>query len=531
MRRLALLGVLLFTFTLLAQEGAENDNGIYIIFDGSGSMWGQLDDGTHKIEAARDVLGQFVEQDFGRRSLALRVYGHRREGDCDDIELVQDFAPAESAKVGIKAFASKVNPKGKTPISRSLKAALNDFGERAGEIILISDGVETCDEDPCELVKSWAERDVLIKVHVVGLGLNEQERAAMQCIADASGTDYQDAQTGDELAAGLGKIKDQGAGPQFYLAGLDDEGNPLPIEGTLGSGEVSIPVSSEGRFVIDGGEYEMTVGVKTRNGNLYRPITETITVKEAGTTNIEVIVPTPPRVSVQFFDQGAEVDESGLVYVSQAGQELFRFRAIDEIYIDEGEYEFQISPNAFNQLTQSAELGPGDRRIIDYHLAKVVRAVIHFLPTGSRDRYRRSGPELWQDGEKKFTLNGASGGRIVPGTYDVVWPNSLTGYRVDGVVITDEAQQSFEFVIPGGHVTLQYLDIDGNPVDDKRAFVARADDPSSSTYTESGQRRPLPAGEYVVSGWRPPEGSRYPNVEFTVTEGSDEVIEIRAVAQ
>ena len=57
------------------------------------------------------------------------------------------------------------------------------MGERPGEIILISDGIETCDEDPCELVRSWAEKDIAIKVHVVGLGLDEKERTAMQCIA------------------------------------------------------------------------------------------------------------------------------------------------------------------------------------------------------------------------------------------------------------------------------------------------------------------------------------------------------------
>ena len=197
------------------------------------SMWGQLNNGEYKIQAAREVLSDFVAQDFGARPLALRVYGHRRKGDCDDTELVQDFGDATDAKDQIQDFVAKVNPKGKTPISRSLRQALNDFGSRSGEIILISDGEETCDDDPCELVRSWAEKDIDIKVHVVGLGLNEKERLSMQCIANASGTEYQDAQTGEELAESLGNIKQVATGPEFFLSGVDASGNPLPVEGAL----------------------------------------------------------------------------------------------------------------------------------------------------------------------------------------------------------------------------------------------------------------------------------------------------------
>ena len=56
-----------------AVSGAAPADGIYIIFDGSGSMWGQLPDGVHKIEAARAVLTDFVANDFGDKEIAMRV--------------------------------------------------------------------------------------------------------------------------------------------------------------------------------------------------------------------------------------------------------------------------------------------------------------------------------------------------------------------------------------------------------------------------------------------------------------------------
>ena len=55
-------------------------DGVYVIFDGSGSMWGQLADGSYKIHVAKAVLSEFAGRDFGGSELALRAYGHRREG-------------------------------------------------------------------------------------------------------------------------------------------------------------------------------------------------------------------------------------------------------------------------------------------------------------------------------------------------------------------------------------------------------------------------------------------------------------------
>ena len=202
-KRVAVVGLLVLSCLLsLGTAGTEQEasQGVYIIFDGSGSMWGQLADKVHKITAARGVLKEFVSSDFGEKELALRVYGHRRKGDCSDTDLVVPFASSRSSVTRMQEFVDKINPRGKTPISRSLRAALEDFGDRKGEIILISDGIETCDEDPCELVPDWVEKDVKIKVHVVGLGLNTREEKAMRCISDAAGTQYQNAGSAAELA-------------------------------------------------------------------------------------------------------------------------------------------------------------------------------------------------------------------------------------------------------------------------------------------------------------------------------------------
>ena len=505
-------------------------DGIYVIFDGSGSMWGKLPDGVHKIQAARTVLTDFVATDFGDKEIALRVYGHRREGDCTDTELVQDFSDEADAITRMQGFVAKVNPTGKTPISRSLRAALADFGDRQGEIILISDGIETCDEDPCALVREWSEKNIAIKVHVVGLGLDEKERAAMQCIADAAGTEYQDAQTGEELATGLGKIGEQVVSAEFKLTATGTDGEPARVKGFLTrQGEDPVPVSSHARFVFEAGEYELTAGIETRNGNLYKPVTREVTVKAVGTTRVDIVVELPPRVAVRFLDQGEQVRPTGQVRVYQGASELFRFRAIDEVFVDEGEYEFRVEPNQFNKLTRSASFAAGDRKILEYELARSVHVKITFVASGSEMIYRRHNPELWQDGEKRFTLNASSGRRVRPGTYDVVFPSPLTGHTVTDVVITDESPQEFLFTIPSGHVTFAYENADGTPDGDRRVFVSRAGVRGSRTYKESGRKIALTPGDYYVEGWRPPEGTEFEQVRFSVAEGDDEIVTVRAI--
>jgi len=82
-------------------QESESD-GIYLILDASGSMWGQLPDKKSKIEVAKEVLNDFVKGDFQGRELAFRVYGHRKKGDCTDSELLIPFGSPDTVITKIK---------------------------------------------------------------------------------------------------------------------------------------------------------------------------------------------------------------------------------------------------------------------------------------------------------------------------------------------------------------------------------------------------------------------------------------------
>ena len=86
--------------------------------------------------------------------------------------------------VEIKFFINHVEPKGTTPIARSLEAAADDFPDKNARniIILIADGLEACSEFPCASARILKEKGINVTPFVVGLGLNLEYLNNFNCI-------------------------------------------------------------------------------------------------------------------------------------------------------------------------------------------------------------------------------------------------------------------------------------------------------------------------------------------------------------
>ncbi len=180
-----------------AQEAPEKSS-IVLILDGSGSMWGQVE-GKAKITIAKETMASIVESMPDTAQVGLILYGHRRKGDCDDVELAVALGPVD--KPTLSATIEGINPKGKTPITRSLRAAAEVVRseEGAATVVLVSDGEETCDPDPCAAVRELEAAGVPFVVHVIGFDVNDEQRAELECIADAGGGRYFTAASAEDL--------------------------------------------------------------------------------------------------------------------------------------------------------------------------------------------------------------------------------------------------------------------------------------------------------------------------------------------
>ena len=88
--------------------------------------------------------------------------------------------------------AMSLNPRGKTPLSDAVRQAATElkYTEDNATVVLITDGIETCEADPCALATELEAAGVDFTVNVVGFGLSDEEGAAVKCLADNTGGTY-----------------------------------------------------------------------------------------------------------------------------------------------------------------------------------------------------------------------------------------------------------------------------------------------------------------------------------------------------
>ncbi|MGB7292227.1 MAG: VWA domain-containing protein [Thermodesulfobacteriota bacterium] len=183
------------------------DTNILYILDGSGSMWGQVD-GVPKIQTAKEVLGNLMGDLPSDTKVGLMTYGHRAEGDCEDVEVL---APIGSVKLAeLRKKLEEIKPKGKTPIGFALESSLAEFQSFKGEnnnVILISDGIETCGGDPSETAAELAASGVNLRVHVVGFDVTEEQRSQLEAIASSGGGKYFNASSTEAFKEAIVEVK------------------------------------------------------------------------------------------------------------------------------------------------------------------------------------------------------------------------------------------------------------------------------------------------------------------------------------
>lgn len=181
---------------------------IIFIYDASGSMWGQIN-GATKMSIASSVLKKSIARLDENQRIGLVAYGHRMEGDCRDVEFI---IPLDNKNRNlINSSLEKLKPLGRTPLAFSatrVVEVLRKSGE-AATVILITDGIESCDGDICTVVKAAKEDGIALKLHIIGFGLKDSETAQLRCAAEAGDGQYYDASNADQLGNVLEEATNQ----------------------------------------------------------------------------------------------------------------------------------------------------------------------------------------------------------------------------------------------------------------------------------------------------------------------------------
>ncbi len=215
----------LFTGSGMAQQtasGFEPTSRILFIFDASNSMAGQWD-GARKIDIAREILFEMVDsiEEMSNVEMALRIYGHQSPvppQDCSDTKLEVPFGRNNASR--IRDILKDINPKGTTPIARSLELAPGDFppcGNCRNIILLITDGVEACDGDPCQVSQALQSKGIILRPFVIGIGTDPGFRETFNCIGE-----YFDAPGKQEFREALKVVVTQALNPTSAQVNLLD---------------------------------------------------------------------------------------------------------------------------------------------------------------------------------------------------------------------------------------------------------------------------------------------------------------------
>ena len=174
-------------FSVFSQtKKVEKITRVLFVFDASRSMVGNHGN-ISRMEGAKKLFNKFIDSLAIQKNMqfALRMYGHTVKyppGDCKDSKLIIPFGKNNIA--AIKQKVSEATPTGITPIEHSLTESANDFPDNkaVNMIILITDGIEECDGDPCKARQKLMEKGIVFKPFIIGIGLTVEQIKTFECV-------------------------------------------------------------------------------------------------------------------------------------------------------------------------------------------------------------------------------------------------------------------------------------------------------------------------------------------------------------
>ncbi|RFU13879.1 VWA domain-containing protein, partial [Rhodobacteraceae bacterium W635] len=331
-----------------------------LVLDASGSMWGQID-GVNKILIARQVIGELLPQLPADMALGLTMYGHNRRGDCSDIETV--VAPGLNNRDQIARIVNNVNPRGRTPLSGAVIQAAEQLRhtENPATVILVSDGRETCEMDPCAVGRMLEETGIDFTAHVIGFDVAEPaDIAQLQCLADNTGGQFFSASNAAELSEALTQVTAAPAMSEVTLRAVVGPERAAPTSPLLwqifGSDGAPLAAPVEAPSILATlapGDYRVAIDrlvSETEHGG-------TITVAESGPQ--EFIFELPPLVP----DAGLTAPEEAPVGTTVPVQWTGPGEADDYILLanaDRSASFVQVFPRDGNPLMVTLPDAPGD---------------------------------------------------------------------------------------------------------------------------------------------------------------------------
>ncbi|WP_323696703.1 vWA domain-containing protein [Thiorhodovibrio litoralis] len=366
---LPLLTALLIAAMLSSAAASESSSKgqTILIMDSSGSMWGRIGNRT-KIEIARETAAELVRNRPAEIEMGFMAYGHRRKGDCDDIELM--VPPSSETTGGLLVAIEQMVPKGSTPIYKSVMQAAESlhYTEQPASVILVSDGIETCDGDLAALGKLLAEQGIDFKTHIIGFAMKDADTVQLRELATATGGTYADAGDAASLASALrAAVTVAVKSPTtLTLVPIGDDGKSVLRSGVSfalyndKADETPVATGTGGQFdtELEPGSYLATA---TFGG---RTLEAPITAAEGRTTNHRFTFTAPVLTLQAVLEEGGEPLTDGVSWgvfgppnaEGKRQQVAFSYDATAKLRIGPGDYQI-VARRGSAQVSKDISFG------------------------------------------------------------------------------------------------------------------------------------------------------------------------------
>lgn len=236
MRFAPTLSIPAFCLALVALEAsgaqAEPAPATVIVMDGSGSMGGPLEGQPGvKFYLARDGVRKALEKANPAAPLGLVAFGHRRKGNCSDVEIVGGPAPGSAQELMTRLDA--IDTVGKGPLVQAVREAAKLLEpDAAASLVLIHDGADNCRQDVCQAAADLARTHPRLAVHVISITQDTAVVEAMRCLAKTTGGQHFEAGDTAAIEAGIEKALDlaglTGSAPRSSAPGAEADARPEP---------------------------------------------------------------------------------------------------------------------------------------------------------------------------------------------------------------------------------------------------------------------------------------------------------------
>lgn len=166
----------------------DSESSVLFILDASGSMNEYL--GIYqKIHLAKKYIRHYVDKLPEEAEAGFIAYGNRVPG-CQSSRLYQPLEKGNKPQFRNKLFG--LTPAGATPLAESIRIAGEYILRRKSptELILVTDGIESCYGDPEKEIGLLRQKGIDFKMHVLGLGLKPEEKRVMESLAKSGKGNY-----------------------------------------------------------------------------------------------------------------------------------------------------------------------------------------------------------------------------------------------------------------------------------------------------------------------------------------------------